>query len=64
MPGTPARPMAGADAQAIAVEAATVVNRGMARLIRALPGQYLWGYDRYKGPRSTEAAPAGPGDAA
>jgi KDO2-lipid IV(A) lauroyltransferase len=61
MPGTPARPMAGAqavDPQAIAVEAAAVINRSMERLIRALPGQYLWGYHRYKGPRTTGSASA------
>ena len=33
------------------VEAASVINRGMEELVRALPGQYLWGYHRYKSPR-------------
>lgn len=29
------------------------VNQAMERLVRACPGQYLWGYARYKGPRGT-----------
>ncbi len=28
------------------------INQAMERLIRQRPGQYLWGYARYKGPRS------------
>jgi Kdo2-lipid IVA lauroyltransferase/acyltransferase len=44
---------AGDDTQA---ESATVVNRAMERLIRRCPQQYLWGYNRYKKPRS--AGPA------
>ncbi len=32
------------------VEAATMVNRAMERLIRRCPQQYLWGYHRYKEP--------------
>lgn len=31
--------------------AATVVNRSMEEVIAACPGQYLWGYARYKQPR-------------
>lgn len=27
------------------------INRAMERLIRLAPGQYLWGYERYKAPR-------------
>lgn len=38
------------------VAAATVVNRAMEDLIRRAPQQYLWGYNRYKGPRQ-EADP-------
>ncbi|PPE70252.1 lysophospholipid acyltransferase family protein [Caldimonas thermodepolymerans] len=38
--------------------AATAINRAMERLILRCPGQYLWGYHRYKQPRR-EAAPAG-----
>ena len=48
----------GADHQA---ESAAAVNRAMERLIRQRPEQYLWGYDRYKTPRS--AAAGSPGDA-
>jgi len=33
------------------VEAATAVNRAMEQLILQCPGQYLWGYHRYKAPR-------------
>jgi KDO2-lipid IV(A) lauroyltransferase len=36
--------------------AATQVNAQMERLVRAGPGQYLWGYARYKQPRQ-ELAP-------
>jgi KDO2-lipid IV(A) lauroyltransferase len=34
-------------------ESAAVINRAMERLIRQCPGQYLWGYNRYKSPRSS-----------
>ena len=37
-------------------QAAAQVNAEMERLVRDGPGQYLWGYARYKQPR-TEAAP-------
>ena len=33
-------------------ESAAVINRAMERLIRQRPQQYLWGYNRYKTPRS------------
>ena len=33
-------------------ESAALVNRAMERLIRECPQQYLWGYHRYKQPRS------------
>ena len=36
-------------------ESAAIINRAMERLIRQCPGQYLWGYNRYKRPRSAEA---------
>jgi KDO2-lipid IV(A) lauroyltransferase len=36
--------------------AATAINQAMEGLIREAPGQYLWGYNRYKGPRRAEAA--------
>ncbi|MES2960030.1 MAG: lysophospholipid acyltransferase family protein [Pseudomonadota bacterium] len=34
-------------------ECAAVMNRAMEFLIRQCPAQYLWGYNRYKGPRGT-----------
>jgi KDO2-lipid IV(A) lauroyltransferase len=33
-------------------ESAAIINRAMERLIRQCPQQYLWGYNRYKRPRS------------
>ena len=39
------------------VEAATQINAALERLIRANPEQYLWGYNRYKTPRSAPASP-------
>ena len=35
---------------------ATMLNREMESLIRQCPGQYLWGYHRYKQPRSPNPA--------
>ncbi len=35
--------------------AATAINRAMEEVIAACPGQYLWGYARYKQPRVEEA---------
>lgn len=35
-----------------ALAAATAINRAMESVIMANPEQYLWGYNRYKGPRS------------
>jgi len=47
------------DAERLAVRSAGVVNRAMERLIRQNPGQYLWGYHRYKAPRAlVEPVPA------
>jgi Kdo2-lipid IVA lauroyltransferase/acyltransferase len=43
----------GADLPAVAL----LINQAMERLIMEAPEQYLWGYNRYKGPRS--AAPEG-----
>jgi KDO2-lipid IV(A) lauroyltransferase len=34
-------------------EAAACVNNWVAQLIKACPEQYLWGYDRFKGPKLT-----------
>lgn len=33
------------------------MNRGLEALIRECPGQYLWGYNRYKKPKGAPAAP-------
>ncbi|MEP6502947.1 MAG: lysophospholipid acyltransferase family protein [Betaproteobacteria bacterium] len=38
--------------------AAVVMNKTMEKVILQEPGQYLWGYNRYKQPRETEAAPS------
>ncbi|MBX9715542.1 MAG: lysophospholipid acyltransferase family protein [Burkholderiaceae bacterium] len=41
------------------VAAATVINRAMESLILQCPQQYLWGYHRFKHPRSGAAASSG-----
>jgi KDO2-lipid IV(A) lauroyltransferase len=51
------------DPKATAEAAATAMNEGIERLIRRLPGQYVWDYARYKQPRG-EAAPAATAEAA
>lgn len=33
------------------VQAATEINREMENMIRLMPDQYLWGYNRYRAPR-------------
>ncbi|WP_440107347.1 lysophospholipid acyltransferase family protein [Acidovorax sp. BL-A-41-H1] len=43
-------------------EALVQINQAMEHLIRQCPGQYLWGYGRYKQPRG-EGAPAAGGPA-
>ena len=49
------RPLpAGTDA-ASQLEAATIINESMEQVILNDPGQYLWGYNRYKSPRAAEA---------
>lgn len=47
-------------AEAGAEAAATVINGAMEAMIRHAPGQYLWGYHRYKSPRGLDigAAPS------
>jgi KDO2-lipid IV(A) lauroyltransferase len=35
---------------------ASVINRAMEHVIRRWPGQYVWGYDRYKSPRTGAGA--------
>jgi KDO2-lipid IV(A) lauroyltransferase len=57
----PARPLPiaaadNADDQALALACATAINQEMERLIAQCPGQYLWGYHRYKQPRRVHAA--------
>jgi KDO2-lipid IV(A) lauroyltransferase len=37
---------------------AVAINHEVEALIRACPGQYLWGYNRYKRPKGAEAPPA------
>lgn len=51
------------DPKATPEAAATALNEGIERLIRRLPGQYVWDYARYKRPRG-EAAPAAAAEAA
>ena len=41
------------------VPAATRMNQMLEAMILSQPGQYLWGYARYKTPRQTAALPAG-----
>ena len=40
--------------------AATTINGAMEQLIRIAPGQYLWGYHRYKRPRGLDVGAAPP----
>ena len=42
-----------------ATEAAAAINRAMERLILQCPGQYLWGYHRYKSPRADASGAPG-----
>jgi KDO2-lipid IV(A) lauroyltransferase len=42
--------------QATPEAAASAMNEGITRLIGSLPGQYLWGYARFKQPRVEEPA--------
>ncbi|MBT2300523.1 lysophospholipid acyltransferase family protein [Variovorax paradoxus] len=51
------------DPKATPEAAAAAMNEGIERLIRRLPGQYVWDYARYKQPRG-EAAPAATAEAA
>ncbi|MDN3921345.1 lysophospholipid acyltransferase family protein [Roseateles violae] len=39
-------------------EAAATINAAMEQMIRLAPGQYLWGYNRYKRPRGLDIAAA------
>ncbi|MDP3082589.1 MAG: lysophospholipid acyltransferase family protein, partial [Rubrivivax sp.] len=47
---------AAADDDAAALADALAINRSMEAVIRLCPAQYLWGYQRYKMPRSGAAA--------
>jgi KDO2-lipid IV(A) lauroyltransferase len=49
------RPLPAGNDAAAQLEAATIVNETMEREILDDPGQYLWGYNRYKQPRAAEA---------
>lgn len=40
------------------------LNRALEALVRERPGQYLWGYNRYKRPEGAPPPPAGSGNAA
>ena len=51
-----ALPTAAADAGALQQAQAQVINRAMQALILQCPQQYLWGYNRYKSPRSLPGA--------
>jgi Kdo2-lipid IVA lauroyltransferase/acyltransferase len=46
-----------ADDMAYLVASASVINRAMESVIRQLPTQYLWAYNRYKNPRQEEQQP-------
>ncbi len=50
-PCQPPLPTEAADDEALQVACASAVNQAMERLIAQCPGQYLWGYHRYKTPR-------------
>jgi KDO2-lipid IV(A) lauroyltransferase len=52
----PTFPTTAADDEALQVACATTVNQAMEQLIDACPGQYLWGYNRYKQPRRAHPA--------
>ena len=49
-----ARPLPAATDEGALVEAATIINETMGQVILSDPGQYLWGYNRYKPPRAAE----------
>lgn len=50
--------------EAWTLAAATTVNRAMEWQIGRLPAQYLWGYHRFKNPRSQPAAASAPAEVA
>jgi KDO2-lipid IV(A) lauroyltransferase len=48
------RPLPTGTDAATQVESATIINETMEREILRDPGQYLWGYNRYKSPRAAD----------
>ncbi len=52
----PALPSAAESEEALQVACATTINQAMESLIAERPGQYLWGYHRYKAPRKDMGA--------
>jgi len=60
-PPTEILPERGGDETGWQVACAAAINREMERLIGQRPGQYLWGYHRFKQPRALSAAPADAG---
>jgi len=54
------RPLPTSTDAAAQLEAATLINETMEKAILSDPGQYLWGYNRYKSPRSAETVEAAP----
>jgi Kdo2-lipid IVA lauroyltransferase/acyltransferase len=51
----PAEPLPALAADAGGAQAAAVINRAVESLVRECPSQYLWGYNRYKSPRTPAA---------
>jgi len=49
------RPLPAGNDAAAQLQAATIINETMEREILRDPGQYLWGYNRYKTPRTVQA---------
>jgi len=57
-----ARPLPPATDEGALVEAATIINETMEQVILSDPGQYLWGYNRYKAPRAADSLEARSGE--
>ncbi|MCY7316173.1 MAG: lysophospholipid acyltransferase family protein [Rubrivivax sp.] len=57
-PLSPSPPGRGADEEHWMAQAAACINRSMEAVIAQRPEQYLWGYHRYKQPRSVAAGVA------
>ena len=54
------RPLPAGNDAAAQLEAATIINESMEQVILSDPGQYLWGYNRYKAPRAAESGETRP----